>query len=132
MDCVFCKIVEGSLPSHKIDEDEHVLAFLDINPATAGHTLVVLKRHASDLWELSEEEALQVTSMVHRTASKLRDRLESRGLNVMQSNGVAAWQTVFHYHVHLVPRYPGDSLRLPWIPTAGSEADLVATWELLK
>lgn len=102
-------------------EDDVAVAFLDIGPATPGHSLVVPRWHAPDIWSLSEDEAASVTRAVHRVASKLRDRLRPRGMNVTQSNGAAAWQDVFHYHVHLIPRYGDDGFRPPWRPTRPSQ-----------
>jgi histidine triad (HIT) family protein len=114
VDCPFCKIVAGSLPSWRVYEDDAAVAFLDKGHATRGHTLVIPRHHAADLWELSEDEAAAVMRGVHRVARLLRQRLPAlRGLNVTQSNGAAAWQEVFHYHVHLIPRYGDDDLRPP-------------------
>src|SRR5262245_31385855 len=114
MNCVFCKILEGSLPSWRVYEDEHAIAFLDKGHATRGHTLVIPRRHAADIWELSESEAQAVMRAVHRVARLLRERLPLRGLNITQANGAAAWQEVLHYHVHLIPRYGDDDYRAPW------------------
>ena len=117
MDCVFCKILEGSLPSWRIYEDAHAVAFLDKGHATRGHTLVVPRRHAADIWELSEDQAQAVMRAVHRVAQLLRERLPLKGLNITQANGADAWQEVFHYHVHLIPRYGDDDFKPPWRPT---------------
>jgi len=117
VDCIFCSIVAGAAPAWRVYEDGETIAFLDIRPTTAGHTLVVPRRHAADIWSLSEDEAAAVMRSVHRVAAQLRERLRPRGLNITQSNGAAAWQEVFHYHVHLVPRYGGDGLAPPWRPT---------------
>ena len=95
-------------------EDEACVAFLDINPATAGHTLVVPKQHADDLLGMSEPQARAVMSATWRVSRILDQRLTPAGINVMQSNRTAAWQDVMHMHVHLVPRYHGDSMRRPW------------------
>jgi histidine triad (HIT) family protein len=124
MACTFCQILAGSLPSWQVYEDEHAVAFLDKRHATPGHTLVVPRRHAADIWELSEDEAQAVMRAVHRVARLLRERLDLRGLNVTQSNGAAAWQEVFHYHVHLIPRYGDDDFRPPWRSTAPSQQQL--------
>jgi histidine triad (HIT) family protein len=127
VDCTFCKIIEGSLPSWRVYEDEHTVAFLDKGHATRGHTLVVPRRHAADIWELSEDEAMAVMRAVHRVARLLRERLDlrgPRGLNVTQANGTAAWQEVFHYHVHLIPRYGNDGFAPPWRSTSPSEEQL--------
>jgi histidine triad (HIT) family protein len=120
-DCIFCRIVAGDAPAWRLYEDDVAVAFLDIVPATPGHSLVVPRRHAPDIWSLSEVEAASVMRAVHRVATRLRDRLGPLGMNVTQSNGAAAWQDVFHYHVHLIPRYGDDGLRPPWRPTRPSQ-----------
>lgn len=122
--CIFCSIRDGTVRSWLVYEDEAAIAFLDIAPATPGHTLVVSRLHGEDLWALSEDEYAAVMRCVHRVAGLLRARLVPLGLNVMQSNGSAAWQDVFHYHVHLVPRYGDDGLVPPWRPTSLSEEQL--------
>ena len=124
MECTFCRLLEGLLPSWRVYEDESTVAFLDKGAATRGHTLVVPRRHAEDIWALSEEEAQAVMQSVHRVARLLRERLDLLGLNVTQANGTAAWQEVFHYHVHLIPRYGDDGFSPPWRSTAPSEEQL--------
>jgi histidine triad (HIT) family protein len=114
MECIFCSIVAGAAPSWVVDQDDVAVAFLDISQATPGHTLVVPRRHAPDIWSLSADEAASVMRSVHRVAGRLRDTLQLAGMNITQSNGAAAGQEVFHYHVHLVPRYGGDVLAPPW------------------
>ena len=124
MDCTFCRILEGVLPSWRVYEDEHTVAFLDKAQVTRGHTLVVPRRHAEDIWALSEDEARAVMGSVHRVARLLRERLGPLGLNVTQANGAAAWQDVLHYHVHLIPRYGDDGFRPPWRSTSPSQEQL--------
>ena len=102
------------------------MAFFDRGQATLGHTLVVPRRHAPDLWTMTAEEAADTMRTVHAVAQLLRERLAAPGLNVMQSNGTAAWQSVFHYHVHLIPRYGDDQLVPPWRPTRPTDAELDA------
>jgi histidine triad (HIT) family protein len=121
VNCPFCKIIEGSLPSWRIYEDEHTLAFLDKAHVTRGHTLVIPREHVADIWELSEDQAQAVMRSVHRVARLLRDRLNLSGLNITQANGKAAWQDVFHYHVHLIPRYGDDNFNPPWRATFPSD-----------
>jgi histidine triad (HIT) family protein len=118
-ECPFCAIVRGEASAWLVDEDEATMAFLDLGQATAGHTLVVPRRHASDLGGLSEDEAAAVMRSVHRVAARLRDTLRPDGLTVVQSNGAAAGQEVLHFHVHVVPRYRGDGLVAPW-PSSGA------------
>jgi len=107
-DCIFCKIIAGEIPSTKIYEDDHVLAIADIAPATKGHTLLIPKRHCVDLFDLDSELAAQVYSVVPKVAQLLKDTHECAGLNLINNNGSLAGQTVFHYHVHLIPRYEND------------------------
>jgi histidine triad (HIT) family protein len=118
-DCIFCKIVAGEIPAQIIDQDEHTLTFLDIAPATRGHALVIPKRHATDLLEIDPNQLAAVTMAAKRQAQRARDRLGADGVNLINSCGSAAWQTVFHFHMHVIPRYVGDPLKLPWEPTPG-------------
>lgn len=122
--CIFCAIAEGRAPGHRVYEDEHTVAFLDINPATDGHTLVVPRAHVADLWEIGEDLASAVMRSGVRVGAILRRALEPDGLNILQANGAAAFQTVFHFHLHLVPRYRGDRVHLPWQRTPGDRARL--------
>lgn len=124
MNCAFCRILEGALPSWRVYEDEHAVAFLDKGQVTRGHMLVVPRRHAEDIWALSEDEARNVMRAVHRVACLLRDTLGPQGLNVTQANGTAAWQEVLHYHVHLIPRYGDDGFRPPWRSTSPTQEQL--------
>jgi histidine triad (HIT) family protein len=125
--CIFCSVLAGRSQSWAVYEDDAAAAFLDIGQATPGHTLVVPRRHAQDIWSLSEDEAASIMRCVHRVALLLRERLAPLGMNVTQSNGRAAWQEVFHYHVHVVPRYGGDGLVPPWQSTSPSPETLSAT-----
>lgn len=124
MDCTFCKLLAGSLPSWRLYEDETTVAFLDKAQVTPGHTLVVPRRHAEDIWALSEDEAKIVMQSVHRVACLLRAKLDLLGLNVTQANGSVAWQDVFHYHVHLIPRYGTDGFSPPWRSSSPSREQL--------
>ena len=132
MDCTFCSIIEGTTPSWGVAEDDVAVAFLDIGQATPGHTLVVPRTHAADIWELSEDDAAMVMRSVHRVAAMLRRALRPLGMNVIQSNGGAAGQEVFHYHVHLVPRYGDDDLAPPWPATTSSPHELAAVHRRIK
>ncbi len=107
-DCLFCKIIRGEIPSFRIFEDEHAYAFLDINPFGRGHTLVVPKFHADQLFRLPPEELAGVMPAVQRTATLLKKRLQCDGMALLQLNGEVAGQTVFHVHFHLIPRYAGQ------------------------
>lgn len=126
MDCIFCAIVAGELPATRIEETDRALVFMDINPATRGHCLVIPKQHAADLLEIGDEDLAHCTLLARDIAARAKQRLGADGVNILNSCGVAAWQTVFHFHIHVVPRYLGtDGLELPWIPTPG-DADAIA------
>ncbi len=109
-DCLFCKIIEGEIPSSKVYEDEHVLAFLDINPVKAGHTLVIPKAHGADLTESSEKDLRRVMTVVKQIAPTIKSVVKADGFNVTSNIGTAAGQSVFHTHLHIIPRYEGDGL----------------------
>ena len=130
-DCLFCKIVVGELPAEKVDEDERTLAFMDINPWTRGHALVIPKQHASDLGDIGEDDLAACAAAAKRLALRQRERLGADGVNLINSFGEAAWQTVFHFHVHVIPRYEGDPLQLPVKPGSGGN-DLAAVAEALR
>jgi histidine triad (HIT) family protein len=131
-DCLFCKLVAGEIPATIVDEDAHTLAFMDINPATRGHALVVPRVHASDLQEISAEDLQAVAVAAQRLAGRMRSRLGADGVNLINSCGAAAWQTVFHFHMHVVPRYVDDPLELPWVPAPGDMDEIAATGALLR
>ena len=131
-DCIFCKIVAGELPATIVDEDERTIAFMDISPATRGHALVVPRAHAADLLSVDAEDLQAVALSAQRLARRARERLGADGINLLNSNGTAAWQTVFHFHVHVIPRYEGDPLRLPWVPGPGDSEEITAAAELLR
>jgi histidine triad (HIT) family protein len=130
-DCIFCRIVAGELPSFRVDEDERTIAFMDIAPATRGHALVIPRVHAKDLTEICPEDLAAVASAAQRLARRALDRLGADGVNLINSCGPAAWQTVFHFHMHVVPRYEGDPLKLPWIPAPGDTQEIAQTGRLL-
>src|SRR5262249_20586105 len=125
-DCTFCRIVAGDLPATIVDEDERTISFMDIAPATRGHALVVPRAHAADLLSVDADDLCAVAEASQRLASRVIGRLGADGVNLINSTGAAAWQTVFHYHVHVIPRYEGDPLRLPWIPAAGDPQEIAA------
>jgi histidine triad (HIT) family protein len=125
-DCIFCKIVAGELPSQIIGQDERTVSFMDINPATRGHALVIPRQHATNLLEIGGED-LQATILAAQTlAQRVTDRLGADGVNLINSCGASAWQTVFHFHVHVIPRYADDPLKLPWIPSPGDMDEIAA------
>jgi histidine triad (HIT) family protein len=126
MSCTFCSIIDGETRSWPVFENEDTVAVLDVAPATPGHTLVLPRQHTRDIWTLTEDEAARIMRSVHRVARLLLERLRPLGLNVIQSNGSAAWQDVLHYHVHLVPRYGEDELVPPWHPSSQPDDQLTA------
>ena len=131
-DCLFCKIVAGEIPAQIVAEDERTVAFMDIAPATRGHTLVIPKRHATDLLEIDSEDLQAVIVTAQGIAKRVMDRLGADGVNLLNSNRPAAWQTVFHFHVHVIPRYEDDPLRLPWIPAPGDPEAIAAAAQALR
>ena len=123
-DCIFCKIVAGEMSSHNVQEDEHTIAFMDINPWTRGHALVVPRNHSRNLYEVSDEDLEWTTTAAKRLALTMRDRLGCDGINLLNCCEPAAWQTVFHMHMHVIPRYEDDPLRLPVAPQPAEQAEL--------
>lgn len=114
-DCIFCKIINGDVPSAKIYEDDHVYAFMDIMPVTKGHALIIPKNHKENVYDLSSEEAGQLFSVVPKIANVLKETFHPAGMNLLQNNGAPAGQSVFHFHMHFIPRYDQtDGLKLTW------------------
>ncbi|MFM8762506.1 MAG: HIT family protein [Solirubrobacterales bacterium] len=125
-DCLFCRIVAGDLPARIVAEDELTVSFMDISPATHGHALVVPRRHSEDLYSIGREDLEACMNSAQELALRARDRLGADGVNLLNSCRPDAWQTVFHFHVHVIPRYQDDPLKLPWVPQAGDESDIEA------
>lgn len=125
-DCIFCKIVAGELPARIVRQDERTIAFMDIAPATYGHTLVIPRNHAADLLEIAPEDLQAVAVAAQAVAQRAKERFNAAGINLINSCGAAAWQTVFHFHMHVIPRYSDDPLKLPWVPAQG-DPDEIAT-----
>ncbi len=125
-DCIFCAIVAGELPATMVAAEERAVAFMDISPATRGHALVVPRTHARDIHEISPEDLAATAALAARVAGLARDRLGAAGVNLINSSGAAAWQTVFHFHLHVIPRYDDDPLRLPWTPAPGDPEQIAA------
>jgi histidine triad (HIT) family protein len=131
-DCLFCGIVAGSIPSQTIDSDERTVAFMDISPATPGHALVVPRVHSADLLEIEPEDLSASALAAQRLARRMKDVLEADGVNLINACGAAAWQTVFHFHIHVVPRYEDDPLKLPWVPEHGDSDEIAAVAAKLR
>ena len=115
-DCIFCAIASGEGPGEIVQEDEHTVAFMDINPWTRGHALVIPRKHARNIFEIEDDELAHVMAAAKRLATSIRDNLGADGINLLNSAEPAAWQTVFHFHVHVIPRYEDDPLQLPGKP----------------
>ena len=125
-DCIFCKIIAGELPGQIVDQDEDSVAFMDIAPATRGHALVVSRRHVRNLLEIDDDDLAATVRAARRLAGRMTERLDADGVNLINSCGSAAWQTVFHFHIHVIPRYADDPLKLPWVPAPGDPEEIAA------
>ena len=114
-ECIFCKIIDGSIPSLKVYEDEYVFAFMDVFPVTKGHTLLVPKQHVKDLFEMPEDVARNLYAAAPKIANAIKDAFEPQGMNTLNNNGAFAGQSVFHYHLHFIPRYDEtDGIKVKW------------------
>jgi histidine triad (HIT) family protein len=131
-DCLFCKIVAGEIPSLGIDEDDKTLAFMDISPWTHGHALVIPKEHSRNLYDVEPDDLAAVHITAQRVAKRMRDRLGCEGVNTLQSSEPVAMQTIFHTHVHVIPRYSDDGLRLPAHPRPADQEELARLAEDLR
>ena len=131
-DCIFCKIVAGELPCHKVFENDHVLAFMDINPTSQGHTLVIPKDHHRDLVSTPAEVLGQITAALPQIAEAAVTATDAEGFNILQSNEGCAGQVVFHIHFHVVPRRSGDGIGLGFRQKPAIEDDLAATAEAIR
>jgi histidine triad (HIT) family protein len=131
-DCIFCKIVAGEIPAQRVDEDEHTVAFMDLNPWTRGHALVIPRAHSRNLYEVDDDDLARTARAAKRLALRMRDRLGCDGVNLINSCEPAAWQTVFHLHVHVIPRYEDDPLQLPTRPQEGDPEELAKVAEELR
>lgn len=113
-DCVFCSIVDGTAPAERVYENDVVVAIMDIHPAAPGHVLLIPRTHWQDLWHIQRHDAEQTMAAAVEVAGMIRRALDPAGINLVHATGVAAWQSVFHFHLHLVPRNEGDRLVPPW------------------
>ena len=124
--CVFCRIIAGELPSFAVAENDRAYAFADTSPATRGHTLVVPRVHSADIHEIAPADLSASVLLAKEVAARATSRLGAAGVNLLHSAGAGAWQTVFHFHIHVIPRYLGDPLKLPWTPAPGDPAAIAA------
>ena len=131
-DCLFCKIAAGEIPAQRVDEDEHTIAFMDINPWTRGHALVIPREHTPNLYEIPDEELARTAAAAKRLARRMKERLGCDGINLLNSCEPAAWQTVFHFHIHVIPRYDDDPLQLPTRPEEGDPEEIAKAAEELR
>ena len=131
-DCIFCSIASGDGPAEIVQEDEHTVAFMDINPWTRGHALVIPREHSRNLYEIGDEDLARTMAAAARLARRMRDSLECDGVNLINSCEPAAWQTVFHFHVHVIPRYDDDPLQLPGRPQEIDEDELAGLGDKLR
>ena len=125
--CIFCKIANGEIPSKTLYEDEDFRVILDLGPASKGHALILPKNHYANLYELPEETAGEVMKLAKRMAAQMTERLGCEGFNLVQNNGELAGQTVFHCHMHLIPRYREDGQKIGWKPQEVSQEELEET-----
>ena len=125
-DCIFCKIVAGEIPSFKIYEDQHTLAFMDINPANRGHALAIPKAHSPNLFESSDETLAVTVATARKVAEAVQKTVNPDGLNLVQANGPGAAQSVFHLHLHVIPRFTDDNLMLNWGMNPGDMDEIKA------
>ncbi len=129
--CIFCKLANGVIPTNSIYEDADFNVILDMSPATKGHALILPKEHADNIYELSEDTAAKAFILAKKLAKSMTEKLGCDGMNIVQNNGRAAGQTVFHFHMHLIPRYEEDGQNIAWEPQEVSAEELRGVKELL-
>ncbi len=131
-DCIFCKIAAGQIPSKTIYEDDDYRVILDLGPAAKGHALILPKEHYTNIFELPEDKAGEVFKLARKMALQMKETLKCDGFNVVQNNGEIAGQTVFHFHMHLIPRYVGDGQRIGWKPGEPAQEELEETARTIR
>jgi histidine triad (HIT) family protein len=131
-DCVFCKIRDGQLPSMRVYEDERTICFMDINPLNPGHCLVVSRAHAPTIFEADEEDLMAAMATAKRVSLALLEAVKPDGLNLVQANGAAAFQSVPHFHLHLIPRWVNDGKGFDWALVAGDRPRIMAVGEKIR
>src|SRR6266850_3540947 len=131
-DCVFCKIRDGQIPSIKLHEDARTLCIMDINPLNAGHCLVLTRAHAPTIFDADPADLAAAITTAQRVARAQQTALRPDGLNMLQANGAAAFQSVPHFHLHLIPRWTNDGKGFDWTPTPGDRDQMIKTGELLR
>lgn len=131
-DCIFCKIANGEIPSRTLYEDNNFRVIFDISPASKGHAIILPKKHAANIFEISEDDASNIYVVAKKVATVLSEELQCDGVNILQNNGEAAGQSVFHLHMHIIPRYKEDTVNIKWNPTVPDESLLDQLCERLK
>jgi histidine triad (HIT) family protein len=126
-DCIFCKVIAGEIPGEIVDSDDRTVTVMDINPATRGHVVVIPREHAGDILSVSEKDLAATMAAVRRIATRMQETLGPDGFNILNNMGRAAWQSIFHFHVHVIPRYRDDPLQLPWLPEPADPQELAST-----
>lgn len=130
--CIFCKIAAGEIPSYTVYEDEDFRAFLDLSPTNYGHTLLIPKNHFKDIFAIDDAVAAKVLPLAKKIASAMKEALHCDGVNILQNNGEVAGQTMFHFHVHLIPRYEGDRTKIIFDPNELKQEDANKILETMK
>ena len=130
-DCIFCKLANGDIPTNNVYEDDTFTVIMDASPATKGHCLILPKDHYANIYELDEEVAGKAFRLAKKLATMMTEKLDCDGFNIVQNNGETAGQTVFHFHMHLIPRYKDDNQRIGWEPTDPSADDQKAVLDIL-
>ena len=130
--CIFCKIIKGDIPSSTIYEDENVKVILDISPAAKGHAILLVKEHVANVFELPADLAAKVFAVVPKVATAIKEELGCDGMNILQNNGAEAGQTVFHLHIHFIPRWNGDRVNIKWAPLSYAEGEAAALAAAIK
>ena len=125
-DCIFCKVVAGEIPAEIVDSDDRTVTVMDINPATRGHVVVIPREHSQDFLSVPPADLDATMQAARRVAERMRETLGPEGFNVLNNMGRVAWQSIFHFHVHVIPRYSDDPLQLPWLPEPADPDELAA------
>jgi len=130
--CIFCKIIDGEILSTTVYEDEYFLVIMDISPAAKGHTILIAKKHIENIFEMDENTASKALVVAAKVAKAMKEELKCDGLNILQNNGEAAGQTVFHFHMHLIPRYKKDSVTITWEKTGYGDGEVEDIAEAIR
>lgn len=123
-DCIFCKLANGDIPTNSLYEDDIVKVIFDLGPASQGHVLVIPKQHYDNIYSIDEDTAGHIFKVVSKIAKVLNKALDCEGMNILQNNGAIAGQTVFHFHMHIIPRYTNDSVKITWKPGETDSAQI--------